>query len=153
MAQSLIEGAKAPEIVLNNAYGKKVKLSDFKGKQVVLYFYPRDNTPGCTLEGRDFSALLPQFKKKNAVVIGVSPDSEKSHCGFIEKHGLTVDLLSDPEHAVLEKYGVWQEKSLYGKKHMGIVRTTFLIDANGIIKKIWNKVKVNNHAQEVLESL
>jgi peroxiredoxin Q/BCP len=153
MAQSLTEGAKAPEIVLNNADGKKVKLSDFKGKQVVLYFYPRDNTPGCTLEGRDFSALLPQFKKKNAVVIGVSPDSEKSHCGFIKKHGLTVELLSDPEHAVLEKYGVWQEKSLYGKKHMGVVRTTFLIDANGIIKKIWNKVKVNNHAQEVLESL
>lgn len=149
----LEQGSKAPDFALNNAIGRRVRLSDYAGKWVVLYFYPKDNTPGCTLEARDFSAILPEFTKKNAVVIGVSPDSEQSHCGFIKKHGLTVELLSDTDQAVLEKYGVWREKNRYGRKFMGVVRTTFLIDPAGLIKKIWDEMKGSGHAQQVLESL
>ena len=146
------EGKKAPDFTALNQDGKKVKLSSFKGKKnVVLFFYPRDMTPGCTTEACDFRDNKSQFK--NTVILGVSADTTEKHQKFIEKHSLTFDLISDPDKKVLEKYGVWQEKSLYGKKFMGIVRTTVLIDKKGIVKKIFPKVKVKGHVEKVLEAL
>jgi len=146
------EGKKAPDFTALNQDGKKVKLSSFKGKKnVVLFFYPRDMTPGCTTEACDFRDNKSDFK--NTVILGVSADIPEKHQKFIEKHSLTFDLISDPDKKVLEKYGVWQEKSLYGKKFMGIVRTTVLIDKKGIVKKIFPKVKVKGHVEKVLEAL
>jgi peroxiredoxin Q/BCP len=146
-------GQRAPAFKLESSDGGKVSLSDFKGKNVVLYFYPKDNTPGCTLEAQDFQASLPAFKKKNAVVLGVSRDSIASHCKFREKYDLSFQLLSDPDHEVLEAYGAWGEKVLYGKKSVGIVRTTVVIDDKGKVKRIFSKVKVKDHVKAVLAAL
>jgi peroxiredoxin Q/BCP len=150
---SLKVGNKAPAFTLPNQDGKKVSLKDFLGKKVVLYFYPKDNTPGCTKEACDFRDTFPKFEKSNAVILGVSPDTPESHKKFIEKHNLNFTLLSDTEKKVLEKYGVWKEKSMYGRKYMGVERTTVIIDENGRIEKIFPKVKVKGHAEEVLKAL
>jgi thioredoxin-dependent peroxiredoxin len=146
-------GSKAPAIKLLNDSGKSVSLSDFKGKPVILYFYPKDSTPGCTTESCDFRDNLNRFTKSGAVVLGLSADSVESHRKFKEKQGLNFPLLSDPDHKALEAYGVWQEKSLYGRKFMGIVRTTFLIDGDGKIAQVFPKVKVAGHVDAVLAAL
>jgi thioredoxin-dependent peroxiredoxin len=146
-------GKRAPAFSLVNADGKKVSLKDHAGKSVVLYFYPRDNTPGCTLQAQGFQRALPEFKKRKAVVLGVSPDTTASHCKFRDKFELSFDLLSDPEHAVLEKYGAWGEKTLYGKKSVGVIRTTVLIDEDGNVQKVFPKVRVNGHVDAVLAAL
>lgn len=146
-------GMKAPEFTLKDKDGKEVSLSDFLGKKVVLYFYPKDNTPGCTRQACAFAGLYQQFKKKNVEVIGVSKDSVSSHQKFSEKHGLDFVLLSDPELDAIQKYGVWQEKKLYGKVSMGVVRTTFIIDEAGNITRIMPKVKPDTNAQEILAEI
>jgi len=146
-------GQKAPAFSLKDQDGKTVKLSDFKGQQVVLYFYPKDNTPGCTTEACDFRDEASALKKAGAVVLGVSMDSEASHQKFIQKHGLNFPLLVDADHAVAEKYGAWGEKKMYGKAFMGLIRSTFLIGGDGKLKKVWLKVKVEGHVKEVLEAL
>ncbi|BBO77314.1 peroxiredoxin [Desulfosarcina widdelii] len=153
MTKILSSGDPAPDFTLNDKDGNSVSLADFRGKWVALYFYPRDNTSGCTTEAKDFSALLPAFKAKDAAVIGISGDSEASHAKFAAKHDLTVTLLSDPGHRALEAYGVWQKKKMAGREYMGIVRTTFLIDPDGIIQQIWEKVKVKAHAETVHQAL
>lgn len=145
-------GDPAPAFTLNNARSKPVSLCDFTGQWVVLYFYPKDNTSGCTQEAVAFSTLLTRFKRQKAVVIGISPDSEASHAKFIEKHSLTVELLSDPDKQVCDLYGVWQKKKMAGREYMGVVRTTFLIDPKGKIVRVWDKVRVQGHAEEVLQS-
>lgn len=144
---------KAPEFTLENSAGQQIALSGFAGKWMVLYFYPKDSTSGCTREAVDFTSLLPEFTKRNATVIGISPDSCASHVKFAKKYELTVELLSDPDHAVAELYGVWQKKKLYGKEYMGIVRSTFLIDSKGNIGASWEKVAVAGHAEAVLAKL
>lgn len=149
----LIVGDKAPTFSLKDDSGKMVSLSDFKGKKVVLYFYPKDSTPGCTQESCDFRDNLSRITKAKAVVLGVSADSVESHVKFKSKQGLNFPLLSDPDHKALNAYGVWQEKSLYGRKFMGIVRTTVIIDEVGKIAKIYSKVKVSGHVDDVLASL
>ena len=146
-------GDKAPQINLKDADGRAVKLSDFKGKRVVLYFYPRDLTPGCTKEACAFQADSTKIQRKNAVVIGVSTDDEKSHQRFREKYDLTFPLLSDPEHKLADAYGVWQEKNMYGRKTWGVKRTTFIIDEQGRVAHVFNKVNVAEHSKEVLEKL
>ena len=148
-------GTKAPSFKLKNQEGKIISLNDLKGKKVVLYFYPKDDTPGCTKEACSFKDEFPKFGKLNAVILGVSPDSAESHKKFIAKYKLPFDLLSDENKEVVEKYEVWKEKNNYGKKYMGVERTTYIIDENGLIKKIFNHVKVEGHSteiQEVLES-
>ena len=142
-------GAKAPAFSLKDADGKTVKLSDFKGKYVVLYFYPKDNTPGCTTEACDFRDEHSALQKAGAVVLGVSPDGAASHQKFATKYELPFPLLVDEDHAVAEKYGAWGEKSLYGRKFMGIIRSTFLIGPDQKIVKAWPKVKVAGHVDEV----
>lgn len=149
----LKEGDLAPDFNLNDGKGQNIWLHDFKGKNVVLYFYPKDNTSGCTMEACNFRDSFPQFGEINAVIIGVSGDSEKSHQNFASKYDLPFILLSDPEKKVLEQYGVWKEKSMYGKKYMGIERTTFIIGAEGKILKIYPKVKVQGHVEEILQFL
>ncbi len=149
----LKEGLKAPAFTLFDNRGKKVSLNDFLGKKVVLYFYPKDMTSGCTKEACDFRDTFPNFKKVNAVVLGLSADSIESHRKFSDKYKLPFTLLSDPDKKVLENYGVWKEKSFYGKKYMGIERTTFVIDKQGKIVKIFPKVKVPGHVEEVLAVL
>jgi thioredoxin-dependent peroxiredoxin len=144
------EGDKAPAFTLLSDGNQKVSLSDFKGKKVVLYFYPKDMTPGCTQQACDFQASLSQFKKKKAVVLGISKDSVERHDKFKEKHELEFPLLSDVDGKVCEAYGVWKEKSLYGRKFMGIERTTILIDEKGKVFKIFPKVKVKGHSEAVL---
>ena len=146
-------GSKAPQFILKDAKGSDVSLSDFLGKRVVLYFYPRDNTPGCTRQACAFAGAYNAFREKNVEVIGISKDSISSHEKFAEKYGLPFVLLSDPEHAVIEAYGVWQEKKQYGKTSMGVVRTTFLIDEHGNIEKIMPKVKPDTNAAEILAAL
>lgn len=146
-------GTKAPDFKCVDADQKTVSLKQFRGSWVIIYCYPKDNTSGCTREAVDFSLILPSFIKEKAVVIGISPDSAKSHRSFIEKHNLQVVLLSDPEHTTLETYGVWQKKSMYGREYMGVVRTTFLIDPEGIIREVWDKVKVEQHATIVYSTL
>jgi peroxiredoxin Q/BCP len=146
-------GKRAPAFKLESSDGGKVSLADFRGKNVVLYFYPKDNTPGCTLEAQDFQKALPKLKKLNAVVLGVSRDTIASHCKFRDKFGLGFPLLSDPEHEMLEAYGAWGEKTLYGKKSLGIIRTTVLIDEQGKVKRVFQKVKVNGHVDAVLGAL
>ena len=146
-------GTKAPEFTLPDKDGNPVSLTDFAGKKVVLYFYPKDNTPGCTRQACTFAGAYEDFKKINAVVIGVSKDSVASHQKFAEKHGLPFILLSDPELTAIQAYGVWQEKKLYGKVSMGVVRSTFVINENGMIEKVMPKVKPDTNAMEILEYL
>lgn len=145
-------GQKAPQFSLPRDGGGTVSLADYAGKTVVLYFYPKDDTSGCTVEAVDFSARAADFEKAGAVVIGMSPDPVKKHDKFIDKHDLNVILASDEDKTVLEAYGVWVEKSMYGRKYMGVERTTLLIDGDGVVQKIWPKVKVPGHAEEVLEA-
>ena len=146
-------GTKAPDFTLSDADGNSVSLSDFAGKRVVLYFYPRDNTPGCTRQACAFAGAFEAFKQIDAVVIGISKDSVASHKKFAEKHDLPFLLLSDPELTAIQAYGVWQEKKLYGKVSMGVVRSTFVIDENGVIEKVMPKVKPDTNAAEVLAYL
>ncbi len=146
-------GKKAPRFTLPDTYGNKVALKDFIGKKVVLYFYPKDNTSGCTKEALAFKEILPELEKRNAVEIGVSKDSQESHQKFVKKYELPFILLSDPELKAIEKYGVWVEKSMYGRKYMGVERSTFIIDEKGVVRKIFRKVKVAKHAEEVLNAL
>ena len=148
----LKEGNKAPDFSTTDQDGNKVKLSDLKGQKVVLYFYPKDDTPGCTKEACSFRDSSAVYKKKKIRVLGISPDNEKSHQKFIGKFDLPFTLLTDPEHKIAEKYGAWGEKSMYGKKYMGIFRYTYLIDEEGKIAKIFTKVNVSEHADEVLEA-
>ncbi len=149
----LTAGSPAPGFTLPDSEGTSRSLGDFKGSWVVLYFYPRDNTSGCTLEAVDFSKRAADFKKRKAVIIGISPDSETSHRKFITKHDLGITLLSDGDRKVLHLYGVWQLKKLYGKESYGVVRSTFLIDPEGVIRRLWKKVRVKGHVDEVFESL
>ena len=146
-------GMKAPEFTLSDKDGNPVSLKDFLGKKVVLYFYPRDNTPGCTRQACAFAAAYEGFKAKDVVVIGISKDSVVSHQKFAQKHNLPFILLSDPELQAIEAYGVWQEKKLYGKVSMGVVRTTFIIDEQGNIEKVMPKVKPDTNAAEILAYL
>ena len=146
-------GKKAPAFSLSNAEGQTVKLADFKGKKVVLYFYPKDDTPGCTKESCDFRDAQAPLKKAGAVVLGISPDSVESHQRFRDKFSLSFPLLADPEHQAIEAYGVWKEKSMYGRKFMGVERSSFLIDEQGILIEEWRKVKVEGHVEDVLASL
>ena len=146
-------GDKAPEFTLEDKDGKTVSLSDFAGKKVVLYFYPKDNTPGCTRQACAFAGLYGEFQKKGVEVIGISRDSAASHSRFAEKHALPFILLSDPELTAIQAYGVWQEKKLYGKTTMGVVRTTFLIDEQGRIQRVMPKVKPDTNAAEILAQL
>jgi peroxiredoxin Q/BCP len=149
----LKDGDKAPSFAMATGGGENVKLSGLKGKPVVLYFYPKDDTSGCTLEAKDFSGLAPEFRKAGAEVIGVSPDSVESHQKFSKKYDLAVRLAADPDKAVASAYGVWVEKSMYGRKYMGVERSTFLIGGDGRIAKSWRKVKVPGHAEEVLAAV
>ena len=147
------EGKKAPAFSLKDQTGKSHALADYAGKPVVLYFYPKDDTPGCTTESCAFEDNLPKFKSSKAIVFGASILDEKSKAKFAAKHNLTFPLLADADHAVAEKYGVWQEKSNYGRKYMGIVRTTYLIGPDGKVAKRWDNVKVDGHAEEVLTAV
>lgn len=149
----LEKGMKAPDFTLKDKNGNDVTLSQFKGKKVVLYFYPKDNTPGCTRQACAFAASFDEFRQKNIEVIGISKDSVASHLKFAEKHSLPFILLADPELDAIQKYGVWQEKKLYGKVSMGVVRTTFIIDENGNIEKIMPKVKPDTNAREILDNI
>ncbi len=151
--QPLEAGMPAPDFELKDASGHPVRLSQLLGRWVVLYFYPRDNTSGCTLEAIDFTRALPAFEKLNAVVLGVSPDSCLSHQKFAQKHHLKVTLLSDPDHQVLEAYGVWQKKRRYGREYVGVVRSTFLIDPEGRVREVWRNVRVKGHVESVLNRL
>jgi thioredoxin-dependent peroxiredoxin len=153
MANEPKVGQKAPDFTLMDDAGNKVKLGDLKGKKVVLYFYPKDDTPGCTKEACAFRDGISQLKKKGAVVLGVSADSVESHKKFKDKFNLNFPLLADPDRKAIEDYGTWKEKSMYGKKYMGIERTTFIIDGDGKISHIFPKVKVDEHYDEVLEAL
>ena len=146
-------GTKAPDFTLRDMNGNLISLSDFQGRKVVLYFYPKDNTPGCTRQACAFAASYEGFKARDVVVIGISRDSAASHLKFAQKHDLPFILLSDPDHAVIEAYGAWQEKKNYGKVSMGVVRSTFIIDEQGNIEKVMPKVKPDTNAQEVLAYL
>ena len=151
---ALIEpGQKAPAFALKDQHGTTHRLSDYAGQHVVLYFYPKDDTPGCTQESCDFQASLATYKRRKAAVLGVSILDEKSKAKFANKHGLTFPLLADADHAVAEKYGVWQEKSRYGRTYMGIARTTYLIGPDGKVVQRWDNVKVNGHVDAVAEAL
>jgi len=150
---SVKEGGKAPAFSMPTDGGGKIALKDFKGRPVIVYFYPKDSTPGCTTEACDFRDLTPDFSKIDAEIIGVSKDSVKRHDNFKAKHELPFSLASDEDGDVCERYGVWVEKNMYGRKFMGIERATFLIDAKGVVRKIWRKVKVKGHAEEVLEAV
>jgi peroxiredoxin Q/BCP len=153
MADWIEVGKKAPAFTLTADDGKKVKLSDLKGRPVVLYFYPRDDTPGCTKEACAFRDRQAEMEQLGAKVLGVSPDTIESHVKFRDKFTLNFPLLADPDHAVAEKYGAWREKNMYGKKSMGIQRSTYLIDANGKVAKVWQRVQVDGHDDEVIEAL
>ena len=147
----LEKGMKAPDFILKNQEGEDIKLSDFIGKKVVLYFYPKDNTPGCTRQACAFSTAYAEYKQKGIVVLGVSKDSVESHRKFAEKYGLPFTLLSDPELVAIKAYDVWQEKVMCGKKGFGVVRTTFIIDEKGAIEKVMPKVKPDTNADEILQ--
>lgn len=149
----LEKGMKAPDFTLPDKDGNMVSLGDLAGRKVVLYFYPKDNTPGCTRQACAFAGAYEAFKSKNVQVVGVSRDSAASHVKFAEKYGLPFILLSDPERLAIKAYGVWQEKKNYGKTAMGVVRTTFIIDENGLIEKVMPKVKPDTNAAEILEYL
>ena len=147
------EGRKAPAFNLPSSTGGKLSLKDLAGKYVILYFYPRDNTPGCTTEANDFNKALRKINARNAVVVGVSKDSIESHCKFADKYELKFPLLSDPDGTMLEKYGAWGEKNMYGKKSMGIIRSTVLIGPDGKVLKHFPKVNVKGHVEAVIEAL
>jgi peroxiredoxin Q/BCP len=149
----LREGDPAPKFELDNDRGGKTKLADFRGKRVVVYFYPRDNTPGCTIEAIDFTRAKPKFDALGVPVLGISRDSVKSHCGFRDKHALGIELLSDPDLGVHKAYGAFGEKTMYGKKVEGTIRSTFVIGANGKIERVFSSVKVAGHADAVLGAL
>ncbi|MBB3607786.1 peroxiredoxin [Rhizobium sp. BK602] len=146
-------GNVAPDFDLPRDGGGRVRLADFAGKPLVIFFYPKDNTSACTAESVSFTALAADFKKAGAAILGISPDSVKSHDKFVKKYELGVPLASDEEKAAAEAYGVWREKSMYGRTYMGVVRSTFLIGADGRIARIWDKVKVAGHAEEVLAAV
>jgi peroxiredoxin Q/BCP len=146
-------GAVAPDFTLETDQGESVTLSKLRGKQVILYFYPKDDTPGCTIQACDFRDAMPRFEGVSAVVLGVSPDSVKSHAKFREKFGLNFPLLADEEHSVSEVYGVWKEKKMYGRTYMGIERSTFLIDEEGRVSEMWRKVKPKGHTEILSEVL
>lgn len=146
-------GERAPDFTLQTDAGDKIKLSKLKGAPVVLFFYPKDDTSGCTAEAKAFTELAPKFTAAGAKVIGISPDSVASHAKFKSKHGLEVVLAADEDKSVVEAYGVWGEKSMYGRKYMGVERSTFLIDPKGRIAEVWRKVKVPGHAAEVLKAV
>lgn len=146
-------GSKAPAFTLPASGGKEISLADYAGKKVILYFYPKDSTPGCTREACAFRDALGRFTRRQAVVLGVSPDSVRSHDRFRDKHGLPFPLLSDEGHEVARAYGVWVKKSQYGREYMGVERSTFVIGADGRIKAVFRKVKVDGHADEVLEAV
>ena len=146
-------GRKAPEFTLQDQDGNEVKLSSFRGRKVVLYFYPKDDTSGCTTQACGMRDRIESFDAKGAVVLGVSPDSEASHAKFRQKYDLNFPLLADPDHAVAGEYGVWQEKSMYGRKYWGVARTTYVIDAEGRVEQVLEKVKPAAHADQVLELL
>ncbi len=146
-------GKAAPAFTLETDTGETLSLKDLKGRNVVLYFYPKDDTSGCTTEACEFRDLMPRFRKGSAVILGVSPDTVKSHQKFKAKYELPFTLLADTEHAIAEKYGVWKEKSMYGRQYMGVERTTFLIDARGVLRKVFEKVKPAGHADEVAVAL
>ena len=146
-------GSNVPDICLPDADGNKVCLKDLAGKWIVLYFYPKDNTPGCTLEAITFTKQMADFTDRNAVIIGVSPDSGKSHCHFRDKHDLKIRLLSDPDHVMLEAFGVWVLKKMYGREYHGVERSTFLIDPEGTVVHAWRKVKVPGHIEAVKKKL
>jgi peroxiredoxin Q/BCP len=148
----IVENQPAPDVALTGAQGEQVRLGDFKGQKLVLYFYPKDDTSGCTREAQDFTALAEEFEKVGTWVLGVSKDSPASHARFRDKYDLRIRLLSDTEGAACEAFGTWGEKSMYGRKYMGIERATFLIDRDGVVKGVWRKVKVPGHAQQVLEA-
>jgi len=147
------EGNVAPDFRLKDQNENTISLSDFKGKNVILYFYPKDNTSGCTAEACSFRDDLPKFSKVDAIILGVSPDSVESHRKFADKYKLNFSLLADEKKEVVKKYNVWKEKNMYGKKYMGVERTTYIIDPAGKIKKIFRKVKVDGHNKEVMEAL
>lgn len=149
----LSEGRKAPDFKLPDDGGKTLQLTKLKGRPVVIYFYPKDDTSGCTAEAKDFSCLAGDFAAAGAEVIGISPDSPASHAKFKAKHDLGVRLAADEDKAVAQAYGVWVEKSMYGRKYMGVERSTFLVDTSGKLARIWRKVKVPGHAEEVLEAV
>ncbi len=153
MPATIAEGDKAPPFKLAREGGESITLASLKGKKVVLYFYPKDDTSGCTKEAIAFNGLRKDFEAAGAVVLGVSPDSVESHAKFSKKYKLELTLLSDETKAMLEAYGVWVEKSMYGRKYMGVERTTVLIDEKGKVARVWNKVKVDGHAEEVLEAV
>ncbi len=146
-------GQRAPTFTLKDSSGTDMSLQDFRGRWVVLYFYPKDDTPGCSLEAKEFSDLAPEFAKKKAVILGISKDSVDSHDAFRCKYNLGITLLSDPEAKVIEAYGAWQEKKRYGRTFLGTVRSTFLVDPGGSIAAVWINVKAKGHAQEVLSRL
>ncbi len=153
-AMALIEpGKKAPSFALKDQHGKAHRLADYEGRPVVLYFYPKDDTPGCTKEACDFRDTLPKFRSSQAAVFGVSILDEASKARFAGKYDLTFPLLADPDHTVAEKYGVWQQKSRYGRKYMGLVRTTYLIGPDGRVAERWDNVKVDGHADAVLQAV
>jgi len=149
----LTEGMKAPDFTLPASNGQTISLHELQGKHVVLYFYPKDATPGCTTEACDFRDFHPDFQKLDTIVLGVSPDDVKSHDKFTAKHELPFPLLADVDHEVAEQYGVWVLKKMYGREYMGIERSTFLIDKEGTIVRVWKKVKVAGHVQEVLQAV
>jgi peroxiredoxin Q/BCP len=157
MAKEIIlklkEGDLAPDFTVATSGGGRLSLADFKGKKVILYFYPRDDTPGCTKEACGFRDHFAEFKKLGAIVLGVSADTVKSHDKFVNKFQLPFTLLADEDHKIVEAYGVWGQKSFLGRKYMGIHRVTFLIGPDGVIKKIWPQVKAAEHAEEVLAAL
>ena len=147
------EGKPAPDFELTSDNGETVRLSDFRGKPVVVYFYPRDDTPGCTAQACGIRDNWEAFGERGAVVLGISPDDENSHTKFRQKYGLPFTLLADPDHRVADEYGVWGERSLYGKKYMGIERSTFVIDPNGNVARVLRRVKPDTHAEQVLQAL
>ena len=148
-----LEGKKCPDFLVESTGDEKLSNGDFEGKNLVIFFYPKDNTPGCTLEGQDFRDNYEEFKKFNAEILGVSRDSIKSHVNFIEKQNFPFDLLSDPDEVMCKSFDVMREKSMYGKKYIGVDRSTFLIDSKGMIVKEWRSVKVKGHVLDVLEAL
>lgn len=153
MSLKLKVGDAAPRFEGVNQNGKKISSDDFSGKKLILYFYPKDNTPGCTAEACDLNDNYEMWISKGYLVVGISPDNEKSHLKFIEKYNLKFDLIADTKTEILENYGVWGEKSMYGKKYMGVLRTTFVIDGNGIIEAIFDKVDTKNHSSQIITSL
>ncbi|HOM11163.1 MAG TPA: thioredoxin-dependent thiol peroxidase [Spirochaetota bacterium] len=153
MNEDIILNKPAPQFKLPDKDKNMVDSNNFRGTWVVVYFYPKDNTQGCTLEAIDFTKSIREFNNYNAVVVGISPDSPESHCRFYDKHNLNLILLSDTDHKVAKEYGVWKKKSMYGKSFMGIERSTFLIDPEGRVRAVWRKVKVPGHVEEVLQTL